>query len=783
MPQREPTRDERSEAAEVEKWLGHVSAYERAFKKWEARSAKIIKRYRDERGDSSSGAAAGARFNILWANVQTLSAATFAHLPKPDVSRRFRDHDPVGRVASLTLERALEYEVDHYPDYRATMKASVLDRFLGGRASAWARYEPHMKAAALSLPVDGLQVTEDSQLPNEELDYECAPTDYVYPKDFGHMLARNWEEVTAVWRKVYLGREALVERFGEIGNEVPLDAKPEHLKESERGGEQTELACVLEIWDKDKSEALWISKSLNRILDRRDDPLGLEDFYPCPKPLYATLANDSLVPTPDFALYQYQADQLDTLALRIEGLIGALKVMGVYDASITEIGRLFSEGENTGLFPVKNWASYAEKGKLTGAIELVDLKPIYEALRECYMAMDQIKQQIYEITRISDIMRGVVNPREKLGQTEMKGQYGNLGIKAYQDEIAQYATELLRIKAQIICNKFSPETIVRISAVDQLSDFDKALLPQAMQLLIGERAVKDPMTGTYPDVPGQNPLRSFRIEIAADSLVHIDEDAEKDSRMSFIAANSAFIKDTIMTLAQAGPMAAPLTPLIMEVWKFGVTGFKVGKMIEGAFDEATEKVRQLTAAQPQIPPEFEQKMQQMQEMLQKLGDENQQLKTGAAEKTLKVQSDHQTTLEGIGAQERKDMAALAAKERIQNQEIALDNKKTDAEIANKRRMAEVDAEIARKKVADAKMLADDKLAFDKACREQDMEHQESTDIAPKMDKLLNDAVNEITKTIEEAKPVSIKTVKDAAGRITGGVATYANGETRNVTIQ
>jgi len=44
-------------------------------------------------------------------------------------------------------------------------------------------------------------------------------------------VARTWEEVTAVWRKVYLGRPALVERFGEeLGGRIPLDTKPETSK-------------------------------------------------------------------------------------------------------------------------------------------------------------------------------------------------------------------------------------------------------------------------------------------------------------------------------------------------------------------------------------------------------------------------------------------------------------------------------------------------------------------------------------------------------------------------
>src|SRR6185436_1442864 len=186
---------------DVQPWINHIAAYEREFKKWENRTDKIIKRYRDESRVKSD---ALTKFNILWSNVQTLIPATYARLPQPDVSRRFKDNDPVGRVASLIIERALDFEIQNYPDYRSSLKACVQDRFLGGRGTAWARYEPHIKAVQLGLPEDGAEITEDIDEPEEELDYECAPVDYVHWRDFGHTVARTWEEVTGVWRKVYL---------------------------------------------------------------------------------------------------------------------------------------------------------------------------------------------------------------------------------------------------------------------------------------------------------------------------------------------------------------------------------------------------------------------------------------------------------------------------------------------------------------------------------------------------------------------------------------------------
>ena len=141
----------------VQKWLNVISQYDNEFKKWEARTNKIVRRYRDDNRNQNTNET--AKFNILWSNVQTLIPAVYARLPKADVSRRFGDNDPVARVASQLIERALDFEIEHYTDFRSTMKHAVEDRFLGGRGVAWVRYEPHVRAQ--DIPEDGLQVTED----------------------------------------------------------------------------------------------------------------------------------------------------------------------------------------------------------------------------------------------------------------------------------------------------------------------------------------------------------------------------------------------------------------------------------------------------------------------------------------------------------------------------------------------------------------------------------------------------------------------------------------------
>jgi hypothetical protein len=581
----------------VARYLATVAAYNLAFKKWEERNTKIVRRYRDDARTSSQTET--AKFNILWSNVQTLIPAVYAKLPKADVSRRFSDNDPVGRVASLLIERALDYEIEHYPDFRATMNNSVADRFLGGRGVGWVRYDPHIREQAPDAPAepeDGVQVTEDTdepgegqdtenlttgqEAPAEEIEYECAPTDYVHWKDFGHSIARTWEEVTAVWRWVYMSRDAAKERFdAETVAKMAFNSSPDELTKRALGNRVNDKAKVCELWDKETGKAVWFEEGGTDLLDERDDPLELEGFFPCDKPLYATTTSDSLVPVPDFVLYQDQANELDILTDRIDGLVKALRVRGVYDASQPALQRLLTEGDNNTLIPVDKWAALSEKGGINGSIDLLDLKMIVEALSEAYQAHEQVKQQIYEITGISDIVRGQGAASETATAQRIKGQYAGLRLKSMQETVALFATGLLRLKAQIICTKFQPETILAYAAAAQMTPEDQEMIPQALELI------------------KNNPLRTFRIEVAADSLVQLDEDQDKQDRTEFITALGGFLKEAIPA-AQASP---ELLPMLMESLKFVVAGFKQARQIEGTIDVALQKLVE-AAKQPKPDP-------------------------------------------------------------------------------------------------------------------------------------------------------------------------------------
>jgi len=648
-------------SSEVDRYLKIVGQYDNEFAKWTARVKKIVKRYRDDtRGQTLTES---AKFNILWSNVQTLTPAVYAKLPKADISRRFGDNDPVGRVAAQLLERAIDFEIEHYPDFRSTMKYSVEDRFLGGRGSAWVRYEPH--TSPIGIDDDGVSVTstvEQGEMsePMEQIEYECAVVDYVHWRDFGHSQARTWEEVGQVWRWVYMTREALVERFGdEMARRIPLDQGPEPLNAYNESKRTYNRAKICELWDKETQKVYWFCKGMPQMIDVRDDPLGLEGFFPCPKPLYATTTSDTLVPVPDFVLYQDQAMELDILSDRIDGLVKALRVRGVYDASQPALQRLLTEGDNNALIPVDKWMAFSEKGGLKGSIDLLPLDTLANALLNCYRAREDIKSQIYEITGISDIIRGTSFASETATAQQIKGQYAGLRLRSMQEDVALYASEIIKLKAQVMCLHFQPETILAYAAAGQMTPADQQLIPQAIELLRNK------------------PLRNFRVDIAADSLVMLDENQNKQDRMQFLQAFGGFLAQAL-PVGQASPQ---MVPMMMELLRFGMQAFKAARPIEGQIDATLQQLQQ---AAMQQQPDGEQQGKQA-ELQQKGQLEQGRMQMEAALQQAKLQQQMQM-------EQLKNQTKLQMEQQKQQFEAQLEAMKLQSQQEAAKYKADMDAQ-------------------------------------------------------------------------------------------
>lgn len=625
------------EAKKVKRWVQEIKFYEAKAHRWEEKGKKILRRYKDDRSPREQKV---PRYNILWSIVESSKPALFSANPKPDIERRFRDKDDLGRISSMVLERSISYFIGEA--FGDACRQAVADRLLPGRGLVWARYEPHFKDASenenAEVADEGPEITDnvsgdyaedtaggESESPegdntDEVLENEVICWDYVHWQDFGHCFGRTWDEVPGAWRKVYLTREELEKRFGkEIGSKITLDYSPHDLKDN-KYDEIEKKATIYEIWDKCYKTVLWIHKDFaEKPLDEKDDPLGLEGFFPFPMPLFATLANDECIPVPDYVEWQDQADELDELTSRIGSITKCIKVAGVYASDAAGIGRLLAEGVENQLVPIDQWAVFAEKGGMKGIMELLPMEEILKTLLGLYEAREQVKQDLYEISGSADIMRGQSDPDETYGAQNIKAQFGTMRLNDKQEQIKRFCRDLIKIGTQIIANHFSIETIKKICGMQLLTDQEKQLVQTRMQMLTQmqqqsqqtKQQLNPQMLQSLPPLPDwlqkldqddmdelmDNPtweevdglirdevMLSYKIDIETESTIKFDQEADKAARVEFLEAVGKFIS------AAQNNQNPDLAPLLAKLLMFGVRGFKIGKELETAFDIAIHKL-------------------------------------------------------------------------------------------------------------------------------------------------------------------------------------------------
>jgi hypothetical protein len=573
-------------------WSAELKSSEKTLKNWKKKGDKIVSRYLDSRNNSSSDinkASSGFKLNLFHSNVTTLNSMLYGNIPTVDVSRRYADsNDDVGRVASMTMERLLNCDItENGKEYDVVLRSTLLDRLTAGLGAARVRYE----------------VETEGEGENEVMKSEAAPIDYYYWNDVIWSWARNWTEVRWLAFRSYLTKEQVRERFGDKAAEG-VELKKQHSKESEGQSAEDDKqsswmkAEIWEIWDKEKKEVVWYSEGYNRILDTKKDPLKLKGFFPCPPFFLANPTSTLYIPTPDFTLSEDLYNEIDTLQTRISILTEAVKAVGVYDSAADGIKRMFNEGVENELIPVENWALFAEKGGIQGQVDWVPIGDIVNALDKLRSVRDETITLLQQVSGMADVMQGGVNNQyEGTGQSQLKAKFGSIRIQALQDEFAQFASDLLQLKAEVIAIHFDPQSIAEQSNMQH--SMDKELLPQAIELIKNPRQAR------------------LRVAIRPESVAMVDYAQLKAERTDYINALSMFMQSAT-PLMESDPAAKPF---LLELLKWGLAGFKGAQEIEGVMDKAIEasvEAEKEKQENPQPDPEAAKEQAKLQGEMQKI---------------------------------------------------------------------------------------------------------------------------------------------------------------------
>lgn len=564
----------------AQRWQTEIQASQQELLKFHQDANRITQRYLDKR---DAYAKDESKVNLFWSTMQVLLSMLYARPPKADVARSFQDYDDdVARVSGTMLQRLLNRAFDdNVSAWDSAVRQGIEDWLVVGCGQIWLRYEVTTEPYEIPAVFDEYGQELSPAQEAERIVNEDAPCDYIYWEDFFYSPARTWHEVRWVARRVFMTKDQLVARFGEkIAAQVPLGnySKKDQVNDQSPKHDPWSKAEVFEIWCKEKRKVYWYAKSCDIILDVKDDPLGLDGFFPCPKPLAANVTSSNFMPRADYIFAQDQFNELDEINTRITWLTRAARVAGVYDKSAEGIQRLYNQTTENQLIPVDNWAMFAERGGVKGQVDFAPIDQVVNAIDHLRQYRQDKVTQIYEVLGVSDIMRGSSKASETAAAQQIKAQFGSTRIQLKQFYIADWITQALRIKAEIICKHFQPETIIKRSNIERTPDAPLAMA--AVQLLKDEE------------------MNEYRINIEADSMAALDWAAERDAAVQFMQGLGAFISQ-VAPMAQQVPQAAPV---LMSLLQWSVSKFRVSTQIESVLDQAISALKQQGMPQPQPNP-------------------------------------------------------------------------------------------------------------------------------------------------------------------------------------
>lgn len=517
------------------KWLERIAASEKREDDWLKDAAVAETAYLSKRNGDAEGVVPA--FNILHSNVETIVPSVYNSTPAPDIRPRHNVSDPVTKLVADMLERVIAAQID---DNRldSEIESSVQDAFMAGRGVVRVVYD------------------EDT---TQRVGYRA-----ISWKCYREGPSTRWSEVPWVAFKHSLSQESL-EKFSDP-ELAGLQKDP-----AQATGDNSDDVCIWEIWCKDSRKVYFVVADNGKVAKIEDDPYGLPGFFPMPQPVQPITGTGSRTPVCPYAVYKELAEELDKQTKRINAIVSGLKVRGVIAADAEAIEDLANADDNT-LVPIANIEGLVAAGGLDKAIMWWPINTAVQVLRELFVQREQTKQTIYEVTGISDIVRGATRANETATAQQIKSEWGGLRIKKMQRLVERQVRDLFVLTAEIVTRLFTPETMQAASGIQ---------LPQEAQALLGH-------------------LDHYRINVESDSTIRADASRSKQEMGEFLTGTANFFA-AMAPVVQADPQAA--SP-VSEIYNAFAKQFNLGKQAEDALEQFSQIAKQ-AASGPRPNPEAE----------------------------------------------------------------------------------------------------------------------------------------------------------------------------------
>ena len=670
----------------VRYWVNEITQARKREKDWRKDGQDILDIY---------SAKHETPFNILFSNTETLLPALYSAIPRPVVTRRFKDADPLGKAAADAAQRVLSFLLDTntegYETFDEAMRMATLDALLPGRGVTVVKFDAQIREDEPSEDEPSEDAGEAS-MPYTSGELACLDTrawDRVY---FGY--AKKWSKVPWIAYEEYLDKEEATKLFGEkivedltfSAGDVPEDNDYQRSAKDEQNKGDRKTACFYQIWDKDGGKKVrYITPNYKEgYLRVDDDPLELTGFFNCPRPLQFIEKSNDLRPTPMYALYKNQARELNRLTQRIHNITEAIKARGVYSSDMGEtLGNILKGDDNT-LVPAENSSTLAFEKGIGNAIWMWPVETLIQVLIQLYQAREKCKVVIYEITGIADIMRGASSASETLGAQQIKQSWGTLRLKRLQREIQRYSRDLLRMMLEIAATKFSEDTWAKMTGLPYTTTMVAQQLAQIAFAAQQSGQPLDPQTQAamrqpkWADVLGMlrdDTQRAYRVDIETNSTIAPEASEDQQQITEMMTAMGQFLNG-VAPLVSKGVMpfqiAQSMLLAISRRFQFGteVEGF-IQQMAEPPKDDPAKNAE---AMKQQAEMQLEQARLQFEtQKFQAEFQQTTQVELGKHQREVEAAKQSQMlAMETLRLQHEHEMHKLEAERRLKLSELQSD---------------------------------------------------------------------------------------------------------------
>ena len=549
--------------------------------------------------------------NIFNPTIDIMLSALFSTMPKPDIRRRFAKKqeendkkDALYRSMATVADYAIQYNFDRQR-IQEEFESVFLDGFITGRGVGQVVYDydtTEEKMQDGSGKVISITTPKDQVFKTEHVDYQ----------DFVQEKAKKQKDVTWMGRMHLFTKKELVEEF-DISEEAVEQVEFSYSLYADDGTGKDDkgdakYAQVWEIWDKEKKERLYICESYEdgEPLRVDKDPMELDGFFPFS--VFKTIDNGKdTMPTAEYCIYEDLNKQLQRLNARSMRLtnnnIKYVTVASNADEKLQAKIKNARDGDVIGVPQAPNLAAAQQ----VGAIPIMEAMAVKDKLDQ---DSQRIIDQIWEITGVSDIMRGSSQVGETATAQRAKGVFGTLRIQNRQKGVQLFIRETFRKMSECVCQYATIEELKNITCLQLLSNQEKEQLQFGLstgQVQPNEQIQQLMIDPTWEEVKAgltDDRMRGYTIDVESTATV-FDNVEEERVQINALTAN---VVDMLLKTSDLIARSPATADLMEQLTLANLSTFKIGRSYTDNVKTLFTKIKQELSAPQQPNPALEQEM-------------------------------------------------------------------------------------------------------------------------------------------------------------------------------